>query len=270
MRCSRTAPRPPGICVRCSGSEVARRPLRGVATVLYAVVVAAILFLLNPSSVDDRAYAALRADRGVIVTEHDDWIALAPAGPAPARGIVFYPGGHTDPRAYLPTWAPIAKATGTAVFVPRMPLHFAPLDSRAAGGVIAGNPNIPRWWVGGHSFGGFAATAFLDDHALDDRAAARVEGLVLWAAYPVRGTVLREDLRVLVISGGRDGIVPTADARAAVEGLPSRVRLREIDGMEHSQFGAYRSIFGDGDPTISDAAAHAELAAITAGFLGRG
>ena len=231
---------------------------------LYAVFVAAVLFFMYPSQVDDRAYAAVRADRAVVLDRHDDWVSLAPADRAPTRGLVFYPGVHTDPRAYLPTWAPIVKATGVAVFIPRMPWHFAPLDTDAAARVMTRNPQIPRWLVGGHSFGGFAAARFLEH-----RAAARVEGAVLWASYPPRDVELPAGVRVLAVTGGRDGIVPTADARKDAAERPG-VLLRDIAGMEHSQFGAYRSMFGDGDPTISDAAAQLELAAITSAFLGSG
>lgn len=231
---------------------------------LYAVLVAAVLFLMYPSQVEERAYAAIRADRTVVVDRHDDWVSLAPADRPPVRGLVFYPGAHTDPRAYLPTWAPIVKATGTAVFVPRMPLHFAPLDAAAAARVLVAHPEITRWWVGGHSFGGFAAARFLERPE-----AVGVEGAVLWASYPPRDARLSAGLRVLAVTGGRDGVVPTADARDNASGRAG-VQLREIVGMEHSQFGAYRSIFGEGNPTISDATAHAELAAITSAFLGRG
>ncbi|MGQ0843698.1 MAG: alpha/beta hydrolase [Sporichthyaceae bacterium] len=239
-----------------------RRLGRSLAAVLYALVVAAVLFLFAPSPVSPQAFADLRADPELVFTAHDDWYSLLPAGRRPSRGLVFYPGGHTDPRAYAPTWAPIVKATGTAVFLARVPLFFAPLEVDAAAEVIEGNPGIDRWWVGGHSFGGFAALDFLDRDA-----ARAVEGVVLWAAYPLRDTALRPDLRVLVVLGGRDGIVPPAAAREALAGRP--VELREIAGMEHSQFGDYSSIFGDGDPAIDDAVARAELAAITGAFLGR-
>jgi dienelactone hydrolase len=238
-----------------------RRAGRALASVLYALCVGAVLFFFGPSSVEPRAFAEVRADAGVVFAAHDDWYSLRPADRPSTRGLVFYPGGHTDPRAYVPTWAPIVKATGTAVFFARVPLFFAPLDTDAAAGVIAGNPDVERWWVGGHSFGGFAALDFLDHSSAVD-----VEGVVLWAAYPLRDTPLRPGLRVLVVVGGRDGIVPPADARAAVTGRP--VQFSEIAGMEHSQFGAYRSIFGNGDPTIDDAAAQAELAAVTGAFLG--
>lgn len=230
----------------------------------YAVVFVAVLFFMYPSPVDDRAWASVRADPNVVLGRHDDWVSLAPGDRPPDRGLVFYPGAHTDPRAYLPTWAPIVRATGVTVFVPRMPLHFAPLDVGAAGRVMAGNPQIARWWVGGHSFGGFAAARFLER-----RAAVDVEGAVLWASYPPRDVALPARMRVLAVTGGRDGIVPTAHARENAAGVPG-VLLREIAGMEHSQFGAYRSMFGDGDPTISDAAAHLELASVTSAFLGRG
>ncbi|MGQ0463759.1 MAG: alpha/beta hydrolase [Sporichthyaceae bacterium] len=228
---------------------------------LYALVVAAVLFFFAPSRVEPDAFDAVRADPALEYRAHDDWYSLLPAGQAPTRGLVFYPGGHTDPRAYLPTWAPIVKATGTAVFFVRVPLFFAPLDTGAAGEVIAAHPAIDRWWVGGHSYGGFAALDFLEH-----RAAARVEGVVLWAAYPLER--MRTDVRALVVVAGRDGIVPPADARAHADLLPPGALLREIAGMEHGQFGAYRSIFGRGDPAIDDAAAHAELATITGSFLG--
>lgn len=124
-------------------------------------------------------------------------------------------------------------------------------------------PDVQRWWLGGHSMGGIAATEHLADHPH-----LEVEGLILWAAFPGRHADLSDaDLEVLGVTGSRDAIVATDEVQATLSRLPDDTRIVEIEGMEHSQFGAYDSFFGDGDPTISDERAHALLAAETEEFL---
>lgn len=244
-----------------------RRVLRAVVWAAAGLLVTAGLglwWLLIPSAVDDALFAAVQADPDLVVTDHDEYVALTPAHHRVDRGVVFYPGSRADAAAYLPTWAPIVEGTGIAVFVAKMPLGLSVLDDDAAEAVLAAEPGIREWWVGGHSMGGITATRYLAEHPRVD-----VEGVILWAAFPDRDVSLtaRAGLRVLTVTGERDGIVSTGEVRRHQRRLPVEARLVEIEGMEHGQFGSYDSTFGEGNPAISDEVATERLGTVTSTFL---
>lgn len=243
-----------------------RRVRRASAALVAVAVVAAgavLLWLLNPSDVRAAAMAAVAADPDLTLTEEDGYVALAPSRGPVHEAVVFYPGGHAAARTYVPTWAPVVAATGTMVLIPDMPLSLAFLDSDAAEPIMADWPEVERWWLGGHSMGGIAASDHLAEHPDLD-----VQGLILWAAFPGRDVDLAHlDLDVLAVTGSRDAIVDTLEVQAALPRLPADTRTVQIQGMEHHQFGAYDSFFGDGDPAIADARAHELLAAATEAFL---
>ena len=70
------------------------------------------------------------------------------------------------------------------VLVPEMPLNLAVFDADSAATLIADNPDIDTWVVGGHSLGGAMAAGFAADNSTP------IDGLALWAAYPAAGTDL--------------------------------------------------------------------------------
>lgn len=251
-------------------TSVWRRRVGRVLAAVVAIVVVAVgvllVWLLNPSDVRGTAMAAVAADPDLTLEQQDGYLVLAPSRGAVREAIVFYPGGHASARAYVPTWAPVVAATGTMVLIPDMPLSLAFLNSDAAKPIMADWPDVERWWLGGHSMGGIAASDHLAEHPDLD-----VQGLILWAAPPGRDADLAAtDLRVLTVTGSRDAIVTTDEVRSALPRLPEGTRVVEIDGMEHHQFGAYDSFFGEGDPALSDERAHELLAAATETFLAVG
>ncbi|NOJ58362.1 alpha/beta hydrolase [Arthrobacter sp. 260] len=243
-----------------------RRRLRRVLTVLVlvflAVVVAAAAVVLTPSPAEETTEEAVRADPAVQVLDRDGYLAVLPAGTTPETGIIFYPGARATPEGYLASWAPIVEATGVAVYLAEMPFGFASLRDDAAAGIVAAEPDVTSWWIGGHSLGGITAAHYFDTHP-------EFEGLLLWAAFPDDEVVLTgaAGREVLAVTGSRDGIVPTQVVKERLADAGISADVVEIEGMEHSQFGAYRSIFGDGDPTISDEAARLALAQVTTDFL---
>ena len=48
------------------------------------------------------ALAALQSDETVQV-ETEPWLTFQPVGDEPTTGLILYPGGRVDPRAYAPT-----------------------------------------------------------------------------------------------------------------------------------------------------------------------
>jgi hypothetical protein len=73
--------------------------------VLVGVLLAAIIGfiawgLIIPAPMPE-AISALQSDSQVIVTT-EPWLVFQPAQSTPSTGLIIYPGGRVDPRAYAP------------------------------------------------------------------------------------------------------------------------------------------------------------------------
>src|SRR5688572_22986581 len=97
------------------------------------------------------ALAALASDP-VVDVEQGRWLVFTPIITTPTTGLIFYPGGRVDPRAYAPAARAIAAEGYLVVIVP-MPLNLAVLAPHRAAEVIAAYPGVTAWAVGGHSLG---------------------------------------------------------------------------------------------------------------------
>ncbi|MCS7010679.1 MAG: alpha/beta hydrolase [Anaerolineales bacterium] len=176
---------------------------------------------------------------------NERWLTFVPDGGAPTVGLILYPGGRVDFRAYAPAAQAIADR-GYFVAMVRMPLNLAVFDPDAAAEVIAAHPEIERWAVGGHSLGGAMAANFAAANP------GSVQGLVLWAAYPAASDDLsRSGLRVVSISASLDGLATPDKIAASRPFLPPDTVWVVIEGGNHAQFGWYGIQKGDNFATIS-------------------
>ena len=190
------------------------------------------------------ALAAMQTGDGVTV-ESSRWLVFRPASGTPRAGLVLYPGALVDPRAYAPAARAIAAAGYLVVVVP-MPLHLAILAPARAADVQDAFPEVQHWAVGGHSLGGAMAAR----HAV--RAPTRVQGLLLWAAYPAGSDDLSvAGLESASIFGTRDGLVSRAEIDGSRAQLPATTQWVEINGGNHAQFGWYGPQRRDLPATIS-------------------
>ncbi len=241
-----------------------RFPGRALAIFLLMLVVAVGGFVLwgsTPLGPSAEAVAALRSDGSVVVTDAQ-WLTFAPASTTPVAGLVFYPGGRVDSRAYAPSARALA-ARGLLVVIVPMPLNLAVFAPGRAAEVIAAHPEVAVWAVGGHSLGGAMAAAFAGSHP------DAVEGLVLWAAYPASGNGLsgRDDLAVLSVYATLDGLMTEAERTASASLLPGTACWVALDGGNHAQFGSYGVQRGDHPATLSAAAQQGQIVNATAAFL---
>ncbi|MBM4429135.1 MAG: alpha/beta hydrolase [Chloroflexi bacterium] len=206
------------------------------------------------------ALAALQSDAQVSVSS-SPWLVFRPAGRAPDTGLILYPGGRVDPRAYAPTARAIA-AEGYLVAVVPMPLNLAVLGIGRASGVINAFPEVQRWAIGGHSLGGAMAASFVRRHP------DRVAGLVLWASYPSSsGDLSTSALRVISISGTRDGLSTPDKIQGSRALLPATTLWVAIEGGNHAQFGWYGLQAGDGEATVSRQEQQAQVVQATVELL---
>jgi hypothetical protein len=239
-----------------------RRLLVGVTVFLALLVVAAVgvYVYADPYPVEATATDAARETPGVVVESTGDGYLIAPESGDATTGLVFYTGALVQPESYVSTFAPVVAERNVAVFVPKLPLNLAILDTDAASSIIDDNPGIEQWYVGGHSLGGAMACGYAGNNA------DRVEGLVLFGAY-CDSDVSETNLSALVVTGSQDAILDADDFESSRDNLPSDSELVDIEGMNHSQFGAYGGQPGDDPATISDEAARQELTEVVVSWL---
>jgi hypothetical protein len=199
------------------------------------------------------AFAAMQSTSTVQFSQENGWLVYKPIGAEPTTGLVIYPGGKVDYRAYAPTAQAIA-AQGHLVVIPPMPLNLAFLDTNAAEKIIAAFPQIQKWAVAGHSLGGVAASSYAANHP------DKIQGVGFWASYP-QGTMTTYPGQVVSISGTNDGLATPAKIEDSKTNLPASTVYVPIQGGNHAQFGYYGEQEGDNPATISRAEQQAQLVA---------
>jgi dienelactone hydrolase len=190
------------------------------------------------------AQTALISDSQVIVQDAP-WLVFRPAASTPTTGLVYYPGGRVDPRAYAPMARAIAQQGYLVVIVP-MPLNLAIFGSERGQEVLDAYPEIDHWAIGGHSLGGSMAARFAH------RNPGSVQGLALMASYPASSDDLSQyEIEVLSIYGTNDGVMAEGALEASKALLPADTRWIAIEGGNHAQFGWYGEQAGDAQASIS-------------------
>lgn len=158
-------------------------------------------------------------------------------------GLIFYPGGLVDHRAYAPLMQALS-ARGVLCLLTEMPLDLAVLDIRAADGLQALYPQVDRWLIGGHSLGGAMAADYAADHTEE------YDGVVLLGAYST-ADLSRTDLSVLCVYGTQDGVLNREEYAQCQRYYPQAFSEIVIEGGCHAYFGDYGEQKGDGEPAIS-------------------
>lgn len=199
--------------------------LRIVIIFSVLIGIASFVYLNDFSKADPEALAVLNDE--MIVYEdkvYDYWTSADTA-------LIFYPGGKVEAEAYAILLKGIQDA-GIRVFLVEMPFNLAVFDANAAEKIIANNPSIEHWYIGGHSLGGAMASQFAEKNA------DQLDGLILLAAYPLNDALDK----VLIISGSQDQVLD----QTKLEGF----EVNWIEGGNHSNFAHYGVQKGDGEALI--------------------
>ncbi len=213
-----------------------------------------------PYSPMPEALQALASDSAVIIQE-EPWLIFRPQDNSTEIGLILYPGGRVDPKAYAPLARSISSQGYLVVIVP-MPLNLAVFAPGRASEVIDAFPEIESWVIGGHSLGGAMAANFANDHA------GTVDGLLLLASYPASSDDLSSSpLKVTSIYATLDGFTSLEEINTSRPNLPDSTHWVEIDGGNHSQFGWYGFQKGDNEATISRDAQQEQVISSTMDLL---
>jgi len=97
---------------------------------------------------------------------------------------------------------------------------------------------------------------------------SKIQGLVLWAAYPASGTNLtKQTLLVTTIHGTNDGLVTSTQIDSSLKLLPTNTVRVEIAGGNHAQFGWYGEQPGDNAAMIARTSQQSQIINATVELL---
>jgi hypothetical protein len=207
----------------------------------------------------DVALAALESTDAVTITQ-DRWIVFESVADTEI-GLVFYPGGLVEARAYAPILHQIAEE-GVLVIITPMPLNLAIMNVNAANSVIDAYPQITTWIIAGHSLGGASAAIFAENNP------DQVDAIALWDSYPADSADLSDNaIAALSIFGTMDDWPNTENFNDKRHLLPADAVFVGVEGANHSQFGDYGFQKGDVVASISLAEQHEIVAGIMLDFI---
>ena len=232
--------------------------LGGLAALLVLAVIGFVIWASLPMRAEVERAAEVDADPAISVTNDPEAIVLEPTGASNGRGLVFVPGARVEAAAYEWSLQPLVDA-GFTVVITHPALNFAILEVRSLATYTALAPEVDDWAVGGHSLGGVRACQYVADEGVD--------ALLLFGSY-CSADLSDDDVAVLSIGGGQDGLSTPAKIEDAAHLLPADADFVEIAGMNHAQFGAYGEQSGDGEATVSDEDARAAMTEELLAFLG--
>ncbi len=210
------------------------------------------------------ALEAMHSDSTVQFSNQNGWLVFQPVSQGDftrpqTTGLIIYPGGKIDYRAYAPLARAIA-AKEYLVVIPPMPLNQAIFDANAAAEIIRAFPEIQHWAMAGHSLGGVAASSYAAAHP------DQIQGVVFMASYP-QGSLTNYSGKVLSIFATNDGLASPDKIEKSKINLPPAAQFIPIWGGNHSQFGYYGMQSGDNPATIARAEQQAQLVTAVAQFL---
>jgi pimeloyl-ACP methyl ester carboxylesterase len=232
----------------------------GILLVVTIVLVGFVVWAETPFAPMPEAFEALQSDSAVRVTINQ-WLVFEPVGSNKDTGFIVYPGGRVDYRSYAPLAHTIATE-GYLVIIAPMPFNLAILGVNTASDIIHSYSQITSWAIGGHSLGGTMAAQFAYENP------SKIEGLLLWAAYPASGTDLsKRSLLVTTIHGTNDGLVSGTQIQDSLKLLPPNTVWVEITGGNHAQFGWYGNQPGDNVAEITREQQQSQIASATLQLL---
>lgn len=228
------------------------------------IAVASAVYLMDYYSANDTAYAYLDATSRELAVKilgddiqnitidqsHDGMIAFIPENVRAA--LIFYPGAKVEYEAYSPLMNLLARE-GIMTVAVKVPCKLAFLGIDKADEVRSIFPQVERWYIGGHSLGGVAASIHVSKNADE------YEGIVYLASYSSED-ISKTSLKALSIIGTNDAVLNRERYIESLSSEPENFSVYVIYGGNHAYFGSYGEQKGDGEAEISPEMQWAETA----------
>lgn len=108
-------------------------------------------------------------ESGLATEEIDNFTIVTPSPSNDLKkGIVFYPGGKVEAKAYLPLLLQLSQKGYTAILV-KMPFNLAVFNVSGAIKAKELVPHVTDWYIAGHSLGGAMASSLMEKHESEFR-----------------------------------------------------------------------------------------------------
>lgn len=231
-------------------SNLTRNRRKWVPRIFLAWAVFSTLWLSNSFRTQGLPEGVLEPDPTVAVSDQNDYLSFTPIKPLGKSALVFFCGSGVGAHAYAPMLRPIA-AEGYPVFIVKLPLRFAPLESHKLGAIERAlriqrdHPALTKWVVSGHSLG-----AALACRVVQSNPTAFGAMVLLGTTHPKEDDLSNLTIPVTKIYGTADGVAPMKKVMANKSLLPRTTMWVRIEGGNHSQFGYYGHQLMDGTATI--------------------
>lgn len=189
------------------------------------------------------------------IYENRKYIYIEPKGISkPSTGIIFYPGGLVEEKAYLPLLVELSK-DGYGIYIVKSLMNVPILNSNSAENII-GEERFTNYILMGHSLGG---TSLLKYFSKQTNNSKKVDGIVLLASYSdgkyifdsQRNDNYKRDIPILSIVGSNDNVINIERYEKDKINLPNDTKYVVIDGGNHSYFGNYGKQRNDNEANIS-------------------
>lgn len=192
--------------------------------------------------------AALKSDKVVEVSfrEKQSWLVFNPLQQTVNAGLVMYPEGYQDIRAYAPISRQISQQGFVVVLLSRR-MKFPPTlqeEEQRVSAVMAAFPQVRTWFIGAHTWEADLAAQYANLHA------DKLAGVVLWAGrLSADNSLANSSLPVLYVYGTRDDENESLIARYR-SFLPPQTTLVIIQGGNRVNFANFGPMPRDVGATI--------------------
>ena len=215
--------------------------------ILSAFFIVSFGYLLFHRNAAAYAVKCYKSDAIVKVTDKGGYIYFEPLNKIAETGLIYYPGGKVESKAYSPTARGLAEK-GYVVAIPKFATTLAFFRIMAGDEVIKDHVEIKKWVVAGHSLGGVVATEYLIRAKSDTK--DKIKGIAFLASYPA-SDISNLQKPALAVIASEDKIVTEQKIFDVSCRFPSDFQKITISGGNHGQFGDYGLQPKDGKAKIT-------------------
>lgn len=238
------------------------------------IIIAIIVFFIYVSIYNhgtERAVSYLNDSTLTKVTDTNDYVTFQPKKYLDEnktneksndnKGIIFYPGGKVEYKAYAPILRDVADS-GVSVILCKVPFNLAVLNYKVADNKQSLFNYVGKWYMAGHSLGGAMASKYLEKNYND------YSGLILMGAYSSID-LSKTNLSILSILASEDKVINKTNYENNKKYLSTDFTEKTIQGGIHSYFGDYGIQSGDGTPSITVEEQNSQVASLISEFVNK-